>query len=324
MRDETFDRLRRRYRRDRVLRKELEQELRAVARAVIRHGGLPDSYAPGGVWNVEAEADAYQSWFERRLTSEGQLLALLDRARGAAGFRGLAERSFRQHLSNSRDRTVSQNLYRRVADLLGEDSTTFERFRPAKRRQDEWWGLRGWHEPPEFVGRERDLLAAAWGLGEFAVIRYAPGARKLAPVLQTDQLHRFLVGLLEAASATLTLTLMMEVLGQRFQLDDPNPTELDDTVEAVTEDPGDMLGTKEMAVAVLGDLTERQAEVLIAADQHEPMADTAERLGCSLGTVSNERARAAEAISRATGDDSEYAAVLKKLLDLLYEAGEGS
>lgn len=209
--------IRRRYREADALDPRLAAELRQIASRLVRYGGLPSAYAPYRVWDEEAEEEVFLSWYAGRLAKEGQLQALLDRAATIEGFRGLGERSLRQHVLNQRERSQVQNLYARTAQLLREDDD-FVEFVPAARPQDVWWGLAAWSAPAQFTGRENDLFAAAWSLGDFEIIRYKADAKKLAPVLAAPELKRFVAGLLGAVAALLTLSLFARVFEQRFDL----------------------------------------------------------------------------------------------------------
>jgi hypothetical protein len=316
--------LRRRYRREGGMPEALRDELFEAAQRVFKHGRPPASYAPQGVWNPEAEEDAYQGWLATRLGQEGALQALLDKARDAKAFRRLAEQNFRQYLNKARERSESQNLYKRLRTMLRDEPETFRCFRTANKPQHAWWGLAAWTAPAEYACSEEHLLAVAWGLGDFTVFRYGAAADHLGPVLKTPELQRFICGLLATLDASLSLDLMMTVLRSRFQLDHPAPEALAEELGVAHSEASHALLDKETAVAILLELSGPQVKVMLARDEEPPrsVAKIAAELECSTGTVSNEQDRIAIVFHRHVPNDDELPAMVKKVIDLVYEVGE--
>lgn len=315
--------IRRRYREADALDPRLAAELRQIASRLVRYGGLPSAYAPYRVWDEEAEEEVFLSWYAGRLAKEGQLQALLDRAATIEGFRGLGERSLRQHVLNQRERSQVQNLYARTAQLLREDDD-FVEFVPAARPQDVWWGLAAWSAPAQFTGRENDLFAAAWSLGDFEIIRYKADAKKLAPVLAAPELKRFVAGLLGAVAALLTLSLFARVFEQRFDLGAMQLDSLDEEpVEVAGAAEPDELELEQTAVTIIVEMTQRQAEVLVATAAGEETQDAmAERLKCSVGTINNDQRGVGAIIDRHAESAEERGVLLRKVVDLLHEGDE--
>jgi DNA-binding CsgD family transcriptional regulator len=302
------------------LEQDLVDELRAVVSRLVRLRLLPPSYSPYGLWDDEAVDEIFQSWYERRLLGRG-LQLLLDRAASAGAFRRLAEQSLRQHLLNERARSQAQNLYWRLVRLL-EDDDEFRLVRSAERVQDRWWGLGA--DSAEWSGDERAHVAAAWALGDFTIIRYRADAKKLSPLLDADELKRFVVGLLGRAQAALTPTLLMRALEQRFDLGTVDVETIDDAAEAVaaTGDVAAEVALRDAARAVVAELAPRQLEVLRRTIGDESVDAIGEALGCSVGTVVNERRRVGAVIARMSEDDEEREALLKFIADLLYGESE--
>ena len=114
----------------------------------------------------------------------------------------MSETSVRQHLIDGLKRSQAANLYDRVARLLADD----KRFSASGSGGGRLWRVAGGPADP-FGGDDRELLAVAWSLGEFEVIRYDIAARKLSPLLEADELERFVAGLLTAGTMT-TATIM--------------------------------------------------------------------------------------------------------------------
>lgn len=319
--DEYCD-IRRRYREDAELDPRLAGELRQIASRLVRYGGLPNAYAPYRVWNREAEEEVFQSWYAGRFVKSGQLQALLDRAVTIQAFRRLGERSLRQHVLNQRERSQVQNLYTRTAGLLRNDGD-FAAFVEAARPQDVWWGLAIWRNPRQFSDSDNDLFAAAWSLGAFEIIRYRADAKKLAPVVAAAELKRFVVGLLEAVAALLTLGLFARALEQRFDLGAIQLDSLDDEgPEVAADEAPDPLELEQAALAIVAELNRRQAEVLLSTDADETLDAMAARLKCSVGTIVNEQRRVGSIIDRHAESSDQRGTLLRKVLDLLHEGGE--
>lgn len=322
MTNDEYRDIRRRYREADALDPRLAAELRKIASRLIRYGGLPSSYAPYRVWDREAEQEVFLSWYAGRLAKQGQLQALLDRAATVDAFRRLGERSLRQHVLNQRERSQVQNLYARTAQLLRDDDD-FAEFVAAARPQDVWWGLAAWTAPPPFAGSDNDLFAAAWGLGDFEIIRYKADAKKLSPVLAAAELKRFVAGLVGAVAAMLTLSLFARVFEQRFDLGAVQLDSLDEEpVEVSCEAEPEALEVEQTAVAIIAEMTQRQAEVLVGTAAEEKQDDMAARLRCSVGTINNEQRRVGAVIDRHAETTERRGVLLRKVVDLLHEGDE--
>ncbi len=303
---------------------ELVDALRSVARRVALGRHLPPGYSPYGRWDQEAADEIFASWYADRLVAEGRLLALLDRAPDVASLNRHAERSLRQHLVNSHDRSQARNLYARVVALLAGASETYRLAQDSSRPQHRWYALADSpHDPAPWAGPARLLLAHAWALGDFTVMRYRADAGKLSPVLDTKELERFVSGLMHRTGTALNPTLIMEALAARFDLGDVELA-TDEQLQLVPSSaaPADSdLSLTQTAEALLRQLSTRQTVILrLSGDK---VSSAAEAAGCSAGTVVNEQRRIAGLISRATADNAERDAVLNKMVDLLYGEVDG-
>lgn len=295
--------------------------LQDVARGLVRRRALPPSFAPYGRWDDEAADEIFASWYADRLIESRQLLALLDRSSSDAGLRGLAQRSLRHHLLNAADRSQARNLFARVLELLSE-SPDYVVVQRASRAADTWFALvspRGagagsslWSES------ERQLSAHAWALGPLTVIRYRADAAKLSPVLDAAELERFVTGLMVRTQRALTPRLIMDALSQRLEIRGAEVRQLDSVPEIASARRGAAAQVEltDTARAIVASLSPRQRHVLRLGD--DPVAVVAEALGCSVGTVMNERRRIGEAVTRMSGDDDERDALLNIASDLLY------
>jgi Bacterial regulatory proteins, luxR family len=287
----------------------LFEECRRIVALMVRTSGLPVHYSPYGVWSQEAIEEVLAGWAERRLIGRGQLLALMQRAPVLPVFRRMAETSVRQYLIDSRKRSQAANLHDRVKELLLED----QRFTDEGGGSGALWRFEGGADEP-FTGADRDLAAVAWSLGDFKVIRYDPEAKKLSPLLEHDELLRFIEGML--AAGAMSVSALMQALHLRFAIDDSLPNaELNPGIAAEDEGPEAEALFGQLATSTLSELSNRQAQVLIGMEHGETTEQIADRLGCSTGTVSTDR-RALEAILARLGADA--GPVLKLVLDALF------
>lgn len=313
----TYLRLRRDYRESGQISDDLYRLLLRLVRGLVVRGGLPPAWSPTGKWDPEAAEEAAHGWIVRRLLQTNALLAAFDHASAPRPFFRSLERNFRHYLENERARGEIDNLVSRTGALLRDD----DRFRdwiPQAQPSDAWWGLAGWRDPAQYQGSEDDLVGAAWAVGEMVIFRYSHSVERASPVLATDELGRFLVGLFSRVEALLTLRLLAVVLRRRFDLDEPRHVEVAEAVDAVAapEEPDEQV-TIDAALGVVSELTTRQTEVLVRKHEGESLEAIAEALGVSRGTVDNELVRAGTIIERHAADATTREAILEKVLDAL-------
>lgn len=277
---------------------------------LARTAALPAHYSPYGNWNDEAIEEVYADWVAVRGVGRDQLTAMLQRAPLLRVFRRMVETSVRQHLVDGLKPSQAANLYERVVGLLDKG----DQFIGVGSGTGRLWHIADGPREP-FPGDDRQLLGIAWSLGEFRVIRYDLDARKLSPLLDADDLLRFVVGMLQAGA--MTAGTIVRAIRLRFGLEEDQPhSELDDTLQATgAPDPQAAPIVAEIVTATLAELTERQAKVLMATPD-VPVREVAVQLGCSVGTISHERSRIADILSRLGGDAP---GVLNKVLEALFQ-----
>lgn len=320
MTEEELLRARRELRETGQISAPLARELARVAGFLVWRGHLPDSYAPYGEWNKEAEAEVLQDWLAERLLRGGGLLALLDQARDASSFRRLAEISLRQFVLNRGLRSQSKNLYSRMLEILRDDEG-FAVERDAARTHDIVWRLSTQSPRAAFDASDEELLSLAFSLGDFELIRYKASAAKLAPLLSSGELRRFVVGMLEAGGP-MTLTSLSKALALRFDLSEAD-------FDSLQAEKPPLLRSEERvdrdvilrasALAVIAELSRRQSLILLGTRAEVTMQVLATELGCSLGTISNEQQRVGALVKRHSEDGPEAGELLKIVGDLLYE-----
>ncbi len=301
--------------------RELLVLLRHVVRRLVRFGGLPPMYSPSGRWDAEGEAEdeVFADWLTARLVT-GQLAALMHQSGNVAAFSRAAEVYLRRHLINRLERNYASNLYGRLRELLRE-AEEFGVLIASRREQDAVWKLAEQGDIGPWQESEDRLLALAWGLGEFETIRYREDAKKLSPVLERDELHRFVAGLLDVAGAGLTLTQLVRVLVLRFDLEAATVDALEGEAEDIptAQDVVDDVNAGQLALAVLAELTDRQADVLREWLRRLPVREVAAALQISSGTVSSEQSSIGAILSRVSDPDGDSRAkLLNALRDLLF------
>ncbi len=303
---------------------EITQELygwlgRVVAVAQATRALAP-SPVPGGRWDdPDAVAETLQAWLEESLL-RGGLHQAFDRCDSPRALARYIERSLRNWLVARSRRTTGPRLLERANELLGDPEQGFRLVADAAEPRDRWWGLAAWVEVPVFyAGEDEPLVAAAWALGDFALLRY-PSSERSDPVMSTPDLHRFLRGLLERNGRALSGRHFDAALRGRFSYAYAQPgVELDLMPELEGgEPPETTFEVAESARLAFIALSRRQLEVLI----HRPQAtleELAARLAISRGTVDNEYRRALLKVREATISDEHFDRVLEKVLEMASE-----
>jgi DNA-binding CsgD family transcriptional regulator len=313
--DASFRRLKRRYRETGAIDAELFALLRRLVFALVFQRAFPPAYSPTAKWDEEGAEEALASWTAKRLVATNALSAAFDHASAARPFIRSLERNLRHHLQNERERGEIDNLLERTARLLRDDAR-FREWIPQEGAS--WWGLAGDRQPPPFGGRDDELVANAWAIGDVVLWIYSSSVERASPVLATTELGRFLEELFGRTKALLTLGHLAVVFRRRFNLDEPTRVSLHDEHESLPNDEEplrDEEGLRAAAIAVLSELSDRQVEVILRK-RDQPLETIASALGISRGTVDNELRRAGEAIDRQTADFSRDE-ILEKILDVL-------
>jgi len=286
---------------------------------LVRFSGLPPIYSPTGQWDDEAERDVVGDWIAARLLGTGQLAALLQQAATPGSFLRLGELYLRRHLINRLARSQAKNLHARVSDMLSDDSV----FEPAS--ADGHWQLAGQPAQP-WQGTDKELLAAAWRLGHFEVVRFRDDAKKLSHVLEADDLRRFVAGLLQHTGCALTLAQVVRALVLRFDLEPAGFEPLEDHEEVLSAqvDIVDDVSAGRAARAVVAELTQRQVAILRCQLRDFNVRETATEVGVAIGTVSANQKVNAEVLSRLSDEEgASRGALLNALRDLLFiESGD--
>jgi hypothetical protein len=283
---------------------------------------LAPSPLPSGRWDDrEAVAETLHAWLEESLL-RGGLLRAFDRCRTPRALSRYLERALRNWLVARSRRSSGPRLLERAGLLMAAEDG-FALVRDANVSGERWWGLAEWRRPALYAGSDETLVASAWALGDFALLRY-PSSQRSDPVLSTSDLRRFLRGLLERVGAALSGRHLDTALRGRFAYAyAPTTVGLDEVEElAAPETTAGPVEIEDAARAALGSLSCRQLRVLRERPQ-DTLERLAGRLGVSRGTVDNEYRRAVMAVLEASPSDEDFAAVLEEVLRVASQGGNG-
>ncbi len=283
---------------------------------------LAPAPVPGGRWDdPDAVAETVQAWLEESLL-RGGILQAFDVCQTPRALSRYLERALRNWLVARSRRRSGPRLLERAAELMGDDAL-FSLLRDHPATAERWWGLAAWQEPQLFAGREAEVIAAAWALGDFALLRY-PSSERSDPVLSTPDLQRYLAGLLERMGQGLSGRLLGASFRDRFAYAYAAPGVALDEAAELTEpsSPAEEAQIAAAARVALAALSGRQLRVLL----ERPMGtleDLARRLGVSRGTIDNEYRRALLKLREAAPSDDAFDAVLENVLLLASEGTNG-
>lgn len=279
---------------------------------------LAPAPVPGGRWDdPDAVAETVQAWLAEALL-DGGLLQAFDVCLTPAALSRYLERALRNWLIARSRRATGPRLLERAIEILDADDL-FVVLHPAKAVGDRWWGLSSWPDRELFSGSAAQIEAAAWALGDFALLRY-PSSERSDPVLSTNDLRRYLHGLLERVSVGLSGRHLDESFRARFTYAYASaPVALEEAPQLWDSTETEMLfEIDEAARVALADLSGRQLLVLLERPM-STLEELAARLGVSRGTIDNEYRRGILKVRRAAASDQEFDAVLEKVLELASE-----
>jgi hypothetical protein len=289
----------------------------AVAQATR---ALAPSPVPGGRWDdPDALVEALHAWLEESLL-RGGLQQAFDRCDSPRALSRYLERSLRNWLVARSRRATVPRLLERAGELLGDPKQGFVLVAGAHVPADRWWGLAEWSSDPVlYAGEDEAVVAAAWALGDFALLRY-PSSERSDPVLSTPDLHRFLRGLLERIGQALSGRHLDVTLRGRFSYAYAQPNVALDVLPepADGESAEHAFEVAEAARLAIVALSGRQLRVLRDRPQ-STLEDMAAELGVSRGTIDNEYRRALLKVRESTISDEHFDRVLEKVLEMASE-----
>lgn len=298
--------------------------------AVVR---LPDAVSPLGHFGRDVHEDLLNSWLAEKLLKDERagMLKMVDKAKDRAGFQFMAEQNFYQWLLNARPRSYASNIYKRMVTKLEERTDRFRIVHPAARRQHRGWALVDQGAPAMFAGSDRDLIAAAMAAGDIELKLYRADSTNLDPLVGSDELMRFCEIVIRTLGAAVTPEILMRALAMRVDLAEIDPDSIEamseggEEVAAATADVDESIDLKSMAISVIVEITNpRWAEVIVATERcGETGKDVAARLGVSAATVTSDRKNVVRMVTQRAENRDAASRLLKKVVDLLYEASDG-
>lgn len=284
----------------------------AVAQATRAMAPAP---VPGGRWSdPDAIAETVHAWLAESLL-DGGLLQAFDVCQTPRALARYLERALRNWLIGRSRRASGPRLLERSVELLGNDDA-FALVRDAPAVADRWWAAAALRNPEPFSGTDGELVAHAWALGDFALLRFSSSERS-DPVLSRADLRRYLAGLLERVERAVSGRHLDLSFRARFAYAyEQSAVTLDEAPELVDHaDPADRVLIHDAALIAIADLSERQTLVLLERPTGTLEA-LAAKLSTSRGTVDNEYRRALLKVRSAAPTDEMFDAVLEKVLEL--------
>ncbi len=242
----------------------LHQLLEKVVWSTVRQYP-PAEYSPSRAWDRMGCEDVLNDWVVERLLGRGDLQAMLASAATLPQLRSALTTSLRQYVVNGRRRSISANLFKRVQQMLREDSA-FRPVAPNVQAANQRWMLLSAESANPSPAPERELLRIASELSDdqLEVVRYGPFSQKLSPILRKGKLREFLLHLLEHAGGSLTLGTILGVMRERFSLWPERHADLDDSLPSRSSDVGDEVANADKGRSVVARL-DMEAAGLFAA-----------------------------------------------------------
>jgi DNA-directed RNA polymerase specialized sigma24 family protein len=289
--------------------------VRLVAAARVTRT-LPPAPTPSGRWDEpDVVTETVHAWCAEVLF-DGGLLQAFDACRAPRELARYLERALRNWLISRSRAAHGPRLLARSAELM-DDEAEFCRLRNAHVITERWWGLAAWPYADLYAGRDEAVIAAAWALGDWPLVRYT-GTERNEPVLSTPELRKYLRGLLDAIATGLSGRHLDTTFRHRFAYAyayGPHAAFDDEAAPSAGPGPADGLLLQEAARDALANMTGRQVVVLLRRPDTTLEALAAD-LGVSRGTVDNEYRRAVATIDGAAPSASMFDAVLETVRDL--------
>ncbi len=279
---------------------------------------LAPAPVPGGRWDdPDAVQEALHAWLAESLL-EGGLQQAFDRCESPRALARYLEKALRNWLIARARARSGPRLAERARQLLNDPDGAFRLVREGRSFATCWWGLATEELDQFFDGADESLVSHAWGLGDFAPVRFSSSDRS-DPVLSTTDLASFLEELLRSVGACLSGRHIETVLRARFAYAYPQrEVDFDEVPEPASGDsPEQQVAVQESARLALVSLSSRQLRVLLERPT-TTLEKFAERLQVSRGTVDNEYRRAVLKVRECSSED-DFEAVLEKVVEMASE-----
>lgn len=303
---------------------ELYTWLGTLVSIAVQTRTLAPSALPSGSWtDPDAVQETVQEWLEDKLL-RGGLLQAFDRCESPRSFARYMEASLRNWLVSRSRRRFGPRLLERAAETLDDETKGYVVLSSSPTKLDRWWGLTEWGDEARlFTGDDGVVVAEAWALGDFAILRYSDSDRA-DPVLSSPDLERFVRGLLQRIGEGLSGRHFDSAFRGRFTFAyDQGSVGLEGLPEIASATSDESLEVTDAARIAMRNLTRRQVLVLLKRPE-ATLEALARDLGVSRGTVDNEYRRAMLVVREASGGDGQFDAVLEKVIEAASEGIHGN
>lgn len=281
----------------------LADALRVYVRTHISTRYKAALYSPTGVWDDAGITDVVTDFLLDRGIGKGAVLAALQRANNTAGVVRYLETAVHHFAISERVRTVSGNIFHRLADVLASDP---ELGRLGALGSRPAYGDATWRAAPPPVLGEGDLREAQRHFpSDVGTTEYHHGARQ-SPGVASDDLRRIARALIRGTGRLMTAGQIMRSLEARFELrgDGSEPEEgLDaaDRAGSLAATPLEETVAADLAERALGLLTPRQRQVLglwVSANPPLTVREIGARISLGKSLVSEEQQAVAAVFRR--------------------------
>lgn len=278
----------------------IADDLTVHGRARLASRYNPRIYSPSGAWDEEGLRDLINDFVVEQGIKKGAVLRALQQADNSAGFIYYLEASFRNYAVSQRQRTIADNLYRRLIDALADYSELLPLAGVSTRSA---YGLRSWHDDPPGCLDEADMRTAMKAFPEdVRTVLYDSESRQ-SPLLQVNELQRIARLVITGTGKLVTAKQIMQLIRARFNIEPVSePSQLESAESSIETDtqPLQAIIARELAGLLFSKLSARQRSVLrelIGTDPPPSVRDIARSLGTSKSVVQRERQFIIDAIS---------------------------
>lgn len=256
-------------------------------------------YSPSGSWDDEGIRDLLNQFIVERCVNGTALLTPLRIADSTGGVIRTLQRSVHNFVISERVRTISDNIYRRMLDVLAND----QELRPlAGVGTRSAYGLVLWQDDPPPVLSSADFARALLTFPEnLRIVRYSQGDRQ-SPMLLKNDLSAIAHAVIRSTNRLCTAAQLVRLIEMRFDISGPPEVSSIDAarnVHSELADPLEMAAAADLAAKFVALLSERQRAILSAlmsADPPPSVRDVAEKAGYSKSVVHREQQAIGELI----------------------------
>jgi hypothetical protein len=271
----------------------LERILEGYVRVRLKPRYRAPLYSPSGEWDDGGIHDLVQGFILERVIERAALLLGLQRADNTAGLVHYLERALHNYACSERVRTVSGNIYRRLADVLASDGR-LKRLSGIGGRAA--YGLQEWSENPPAPMSAEDLQEGMKFIPSNISWRDYRSGDRHAPGLLNGDLARIAFHVIGGTERLFTASQIMQLIRHWFDLDSGTglvKTDLDAAAILSSQEPSPLEASvaEDLAAQALRRLNSDQQSVfrLMVSDGGAGVRDLASRLGKSKSFVNRQQ-----------------------------------